>query len=194
MAEGFIRFSHLGISPKGIKDRQSSRQINLAIQGTIRQIFLDSAKIFVEELSKDVLVETGESLGSLIPLARFVRASISLRPGNPRINKPELNQITGKPIKDTRRSGATGSRKGENAFGFGFIGNRFSFTFTIPVYQFFLHDSGLALNHQAGAVNATVRARAAQEVYVRREFHRRVGRLIGEWMTTGAVQTIGFEL
>ena len=195
MAEGFIRLSHLDLSPKQLKARRDPKRVTEAIQVTMESIWKESAAVFVSELSKDVLVETGESVGSLIPLARFTQATLTFRsPIKSNVKKPQLNPITGEPVKGTIRSAGSGNAKGEGAFGFEFSKNHYRFTFAIPVFQFFLHDSGLALNSKIGAVNATVRAHAAQRAFVSKEFHRRVGSLVHDWITTGSVRTIGVKL
>ncbi len=153
-------------------------------------IWKDSARVFVEEFSKDILVETGESVGSLEPLARFVGASLRFRAGPKDRKRRSLNPRTGVPTSRIR-SFASGVQLGAKAFRFRFEKTKFVFTFSIPVYQLFLQDTGRVRLPDARAEGASVRALQKQREAAQKEFRRRIVPLIGEWLATGRVKTSG---
>ena len=189
MAGGFIRFSHLGLSQKQLTDRTDAKKINDAIQKQMESIWVRAGAKFAESLSREVLVETGESFGSLIPLARFTGATINLRITKQR-KRPQLDPTTGTPIPGTRRSVQSGISRGVKAFGFSFQRNKYQFTFSIPVFQFALHDAGAGFNGATIAKDATGRALQAAEKFARKAFQEEVGLLVENWLSTGGVKTL----
>jgi len=184
-----IKVSSIGASRKGIGfGRLRSRKIKDATQKMLEQLWIDGGGVFAKRLAREVLVETGESVGSLEPLARFTNVILTFR-ATPKtgVKKPELNPRTGAPQGGTR-SFATGVRKGKKAFDFNFAKARFSFEFTIPVFQFFLHETGRVMR-PTSMVGALERARDAQEEFVLKQFRSRANDLFSKWITTGRVVT-----
>lgn len=189
MARPFISLTSTGITPQGRKARLRSGPVADAVHKTMQGVLLDSAKVFVETLAMDVAVETGESFGSLVPLARFVGASLTL-PSIIQRKRPQLDAATGLPQAGTRRSFASGVRRGAGSFEFVFTRNRLTFKFIIPIFQFALHDSGRATHPNLRAKGATDRAVAAQTQFIRSRLRSRVGSVINNWIATGTVKVI----
>ena len=138
-----MAFFNITVSSIGAKQddflfgRKSPKALDKATQELLEQLWKDSAGIFAKELAKEVLVETGESVGSLEPLARFTNVILKFRSApKSDVKRPTLNPRTGKP-QGGIRSFASGQAAGATAFSFNFRKNRFSFEFTIPVFQFF---------------------------------------------------------
>ena len=172
---------------------RDAKKAKRAARGILKQIWLDSAGVFAKSLAAEVLVETGESVGSLEPLARFTRVLLTFRSapkktkkGEP-IKRPSLNPLTGQPIPGTRRSFRTGFKAGQRAFNFDFSSKKLIFEFSIPIFQFFLHETGRASNADI-MVGAMARAQQAQIAFVRRQFSSQVGRLVAQWLATGKTE------
>lgn len=166
--------------------RKSPRKLDKATQEMLEQLWRDGAGIFAKELAKDVLVETGESVGSLEPLARFTNVILNFRSApKSNIKRPVLNARTGQP-QGGIRGFATGQAAGRTAFVFNFRKNRFSFEFTIPVFQFFLHEKGRSgfTDRMNGSMS---RARLVQREFILREFKRRGQDLFNKWLVTGKI-------
>ena len=184
----FLRIAHLGTTKRELGfGRLKSRPITKALENLMQQLWKDGAGIFARELSAQVLVETGESVGSLEPLARYTNTLLQFRSAPKHLKYPKYS-LTLKGAKTNQiRSFASGVEKGRTAFAFEFSKSKFSFIFAIPIFQFFLHDTGRARYPIASAVNASKRALAKQEAFIRREFQRRAGHLFRVWLTTGKI-------
>ena len=186
-----MAFFNLSVSSIGAKQgdflfgRKSPKALDNATQALLEQLWKDGAGVFAKELAREVLVETGESVGSLEPLARFTKVLLTFRSASKSdVKRPTLNPRTGKP-EGGQRSFRTGFDKGLTAFAFRFKKNRFSFEFTIPVFQFFLHEKGV---RGSGTMKGAMeRARLKQREFVLREFKRRGQSLWNKWLTTGKV-------
>lgn len=188
-----VRVVSVGASRKSLGfGRLKPRPIQKALADVLNQLWIDSAGIFAKELAREVLVQTGESAGSLEPLARFTRVVLRFRSApDSNIKRPSLD-LRGNPIKGTRRSFQTGVDKGRDAFTVEQISpTRYVFEFRIPVFQFALHDAGRGFFGATSMKGATDRAREKQEAFVRRQFQQRAGDLLAKWLVTGKVETRG---
>jgi hypothetical protein len=191
MAEGFIRFSHLGLTLQQLQDRTSAKKINAAIQKLMEDIWRRSATVFIEHLSENVLVETGETYGSLIG-AGLGQIDLSLSLPRTRLRKrPQLDPSTGKPIPGTLRSLSSGIDRGKDTLKFSFTINNYAFFFDFNVFQFALHDAGAGANGPTSARGAAERARQAAEHFARKTFQDEVGQLVCNWLLSGTTKSIG---
>ena len=124
-----------------------------AIYMTMKNLWLGAAKAFVMELFSSIYTtsdrSTGMSQASILPLAANVglRNELSARILGKSSKKIEkYGEIKGQfsSFSGTRKSQAAGMRAGADAFTFN-LGNagyqRFAFSFSIPVFQYFLHES-----------------------------------------------------
>jgi len=171
--------------------RLNPKPISKAFQLLLEQIWLDGASVFVKSLAEDMIVETGESAGSLEPLARFTNTILRFRAAsNSKVKKPILNTRTGKAIPGTRRSFSTGVTAGESAFNIETAKGKFLFTFKVPVFQFFLHESGRNNGPDTRLKGALDRALQRQKDFVRKEYRTRAQELLATWFVTGKVKRV----
>lgn len=184
----FVKVSTLDATSIFRKPRDA-KKIKKAVDELLKQIWIDGGGVFAKSLAAEVLVESGESVGSLEPLARFTRTILRFRSA-PKLTRkrPQLQPTSGKPIPGTIRSFATGVQAGQNAFDFNFSSRRVSFEFRIPVFQFALHETGRNFGAKTSMFNAMSRAHIKQREHVTREFRRRMPQLIGQWLATGEVR------
>lgn len=194
MAQPFLRISSASNSPlaKAITGRGvTTGPIKRALNETLNEIWIQGIKVFVETLARDVAVETGESLGSLVPLAARVDASLA-QPSmiSSSRKRRQLDGVTGVPIPGTKRSFQSGVSRGENSFSITMSKNNYKFSYLIPVFQFALHDSGRANNQNPRALDATQRAVAAQLEFVNKAYRKRVGKVMQVWLASGIAKTV----
>lgn len=151
------------------------------IHDGITRLWKDSIKAFLNETMKHVNVDTGMSRASLVPLAAELRMkTVVLESLKGR--GPIGARLSG--IKDPRfadnnnlvRSPGAGMRLGRKAYHINFPNRgkspQWRFTFKIVVFQWYLHELGLAPG--TGPWNAIEKGRDAMVEYFNGEAHRYV--------------------
>lgn len=149
MAKKHIRAKMTGVKLLAKRLRQMAKPENKQVfHRAITNVWRDAGEAFIRAAMRQILVQTGMSAASFLPLARFIKrqdavdaikARLAER-GKPRNRVPQLP--TGQRTGGTQGP-AAGRRKGEKAFTFS-VGTtrrfRFRFSFVTTVYQHAKHE------------------------------------------------------
>jgi hypothetical protein len=166
-------------------------KINAALFKELTKIWNQGIGVFVDVLARRVHVDTGESIASLTPLAEAVGTSIpfSVRLTDVGIKK-SLNRLTGKPTA-TNRTPGSGRTLGNNAFDITFDSANlsFGFRFSIPTFQFAVHDEGKAHRAKSGTMlGASDAALSAMIENVNLNVQTSIVPIVERWVATGDVR------
>jgi hypothetical protein len=186
MARPILRVTGVKFVPR------KAAKLNPALFKALKSSWDAGIGAFVKTLAHRVHVETGESLASLTPLAEEVGVSLPIivKTSGKRQRK-SLDPRTGVPT-DTPRSPFSGRSLGEDAFKITFSTNplNFGFEFTVPTFQFAIHDAGRANSPSGTMKGASDAALFALRETVEANMRTSVIPIIERWFTTGEVRTI----
>jgi len=160
----------IGIEAVGFTKSIDANKVYKAIYRDLKRYWKEACQIFVESVASQIHVDTGMSLGSILPVAeelrmktRFLQAMRGFGP-----SKSGHTKAYG-PFADNnglRKSYASGVKLGRRAYElkYGTHGDPgFVFTFLIKVLQYYLHENGLATG---GAWNTMIEGEKAMLVFL----------------------------
>jgi len=160
----------IGIEAFGFNEVIDETRVYKAIYRDLKRYWKEACQIFIETIATHIHVDTGMSLGSVLPVAeelrmktRFLQAMRGFGP-----SKSGHKKAYG-PFADNnglRKSYASGVKLGQRAYElkYGTHGDPgFVFTFLIKVLQYYLHENGLATG---GSWNTMFEGEKAMEAFL----------------------------
>ena len=179
------------IKSKGLKPRVDV--FTQKLHTNMKQLWEGATRAFIEEMLKadTMLVDTGMSRASLLPLSRKVRmltvarASVGGDGG-----KKGAMDMSGKYHSDWKRGPALGEKLGDKAFNINFGTKErpvFKFEFRIVVYQHWHHETfgnGGTLKPSSRNMQSLAKGEAAFVDYIKQNAILKVPKL-SEWILPG---------